>query len=146
MSEKSGTYSAKQAAITGTPVFPAVRHEDHPAAAASALKPCPFCGSLVGTLSDDGSQAWVRCDACHMTGPLCHSAIGAVVTWNTRAAASGRDDELRELVDDLLDVLLQNVEVRMRLQGTKKDSEILAHWQPYEVAIRARLATLLDEA
>lgn len=110
-----------------SPIYPQV------AVVSNSPAPCASCGGAMeqDLVFDD----LLQCTACGCR----RSARQAPAA----AAASGRDDAIREVFDDVLETLLMNVTRRMHLQGITTDKEILAVWQPYEVAIRKRLEDAL---
>jgi hypothetical protein len=108
-----------------TPVYPAVAIQSHD-------PPCAWCGGEVKP--HFAASDLDLCTVC---------ATPRVRPTAKPAAAASRDEDMRGLVDDVLEVLLTNLTRRMRLEGTTTDTAILAAWQPYGVSIRARLEGLL---
>lgn len=67
------------------------------AAAADALRPCPFCGEANVSIGPAG----VRCHGCKAIGPwdIKEDDGGVVSGWNRRALPDGADPVARELAD-----------------------------------------------
>lgn len=133
------------------PAYPAIGVISHnPAAATDAaamvmdfLRYCEKTAiELVTTMDHDDPSRHII-DRYYVLSP--DQVHNMIEHWqgDQSAAAASRDEDMRELVDDLLEVLLTNLTRRMRLEGPTTDTEILAAWQPYEVGIRARLERLL---
>jgi hypothetical protein len=90
-------------------VEPAVVHSDievdshENQAAASGLKPCPFCGATDGVY-DIGA---IEC-SCGARGPQNEKQYVARAEWNRRAAASGRDAAIRALFVEVIGRVLSD--------------------------------------
>jgi Lar family restriction alleviation protein len=68
----------------------------------SDLKPCPFCGGEVATITEhqgyqDPTIYAGLCKKCRARGPYCHTEAEAIAAWNRRAPAPSAEGEaLRE--------------------------------------------------
>ena len=64
---------------------------EHPIVAPFAMKPCPFCGSMMCQESylwgDEQEEGAFFCDACNSRGPHCDTIEDARAAWNQRDSA-----------------------------------------------------------
>lgn len=98
------------------------------AAAATELRPCPFCGQTkICGIDDMEMYCTVSCDACEAEGPPADSIDEAIRAWNTRPGVDV--PMVRALVDEMIQLLADTAGI-----GTG-----------YQHAARRRLAVALGE-
>jgi Lar family restriction alleviation protein len=85
------------------------------AAAATGIRPCPFCGGTttkVYPYDEHCREFSVDCWECELHGPYGPNESAAIVLWNSRPqAAASRDDVLLAAYAELLHILHEMTDV-----------------------------------
>lgn len=65
------------------------------------IKPCPFCGSIIVSVSRTAKLFWVFCKNCNAEGISKETEAEAIEAWNNRPI----EDRLRGVIRDIISSL-----------------------------------------